>query len=45
MVIERSFQIDDRFPVGKVQTGTHSEEQALIQHEAIPAIKKLDAQP
>jgi hypothetical protein len=42
-----SFQIDDRLPVKNVQTGTHSEEQALIEarHEAIAAIKKLDAPP
>lgn len=42
-----SFQIDDRLPVENVQTGTHSEEQALIEarHEAIAVIKALDAGP
>lgn len=42
-----SFQIDDRLPVENVQTGARSEEQALIEarHEAIAAIKALDARP
>jgi hypothetical protein len=42
-----SFQIDDRLPVENVETGARSEEQALIEarHEAIAAIKELDARP
>jgi hypothetical protein len=42
-----SFQIDDGLPVENVQTGAHTEQTALIEarHEAIAAIKSLDATP
>ena len=42
-----SYQIDDRKPVDIAESGARSEEQAQIgaRHEAIAAIKDLDAEP
>ena len=42
-----SHQIDDRKPVHIVESGARSEEEAPIEsrHEAIAAIKELDAGP
>ena len=42
-----SYQIDDRKTVDIAESGARSEEEALIEarHEAIAAIKELDAGP